>query len=840
MKRSSRGVGACAVFVAAASSAYAPPARAQATANGFALDRFNPSERGSEWFALDSLDLRGDRRPAIGVVGEFADSPLVIYNADGSIRATPVHVPVDPAPRRVARALRPAAPRLRSPHRRLADRATRRTLSGVTYDGVDSAGVGDLRLGADVRLFGEYGDPFRLAVGAQVFVPTGNQNEYLGDGSVAQSCRACWSRATSACSATPRTSASTTAACPTTFAGTGLGSEFVFGASAGVRVARPEAARRAGALRRQRSSRTAAPSQTANTPVELLIGAHYLIASSVRVGLGVGARPDARLRRARGARPGLDRVGADSPHRPPPPDRRSRRRSSTPRTRAPTCRASRPTTRRPTAARPTRTERRHPRRRRRVPRRAGRQDRRPEDQRLPARPRRRRHPRRRGRVPRRAGRQDRRPEDQRLPARQRRATASSTPRTRAPTCRASRPTTRRPTAARPTRIATRTASRTTEDACPDAPGPTNRRSEEERLPAGGGRRQADHDPRAGEVRDRQREDPAGERRDPQRGADRSSSEHPEIKHLRVEGHTDNVGAAAMNKSAQRRPRGVGRDVARQARHRQVAALERRASAWRSRIDDNETRGGPRRTTVASSSTSRTRRITRTTRTTRAARIMTWESGTSPMTTSHSGHSTVLGIRAGRIGASAVLVIAGIAACATDEAPQGEPTSTVSSALFTNGGFETPANAPANTPPPAPWTVTTHLNSTGITVQTPQTHRGAQLGQRRRRQNLHPSRGGRPRTQTDPDLGATASLRWPRYGNQCAIVNQHGNGRNVNVLSQTMTVGAATSIRRTARFTSASRSRRCSRTRPTRPRSSRTTSSWSRTSRRARCSIPTST
>src|SRR5439155_411967 len=37
-------------------------------AQGFALDRFEPSERGSEWFALESLDLRGDGRLAFGVV----------------------------------------------------------------------------------------------------------------------------------------------------------------------------------------------------------------------------------------------------------------------------------------------------------------------------------------------------------------------------------------------------------------------------------------------------------------------------------------------------------------------------------------------------------------------------------------------------------------------------------------------------------------------------------------------------------------------------------------------------------------------------------------------------
>ena len=64
-------------------------ARAQ-TATGFALDQFNPSERGSEWFQGDTLDLRGDPGAAVGVVGELAVRPLVLYNPDGTTKSVPV------------------------------------------------------------------------------------------------------------------------------------------------------------------------------------------------------------------------------------------------------------------------------------------------------------------------------------------------------------------------------------------------------------------------------------------------------------------------------------------------------------------------------------------------------------------------------------------------------------------------------------------------------------------------------------------------------------------------------------------------------------------------------
>src|SRR5690242_18567842 len=55
-----------------------------ASAQGFALNRFDPSDRGSSWFALDSLDLRGHLRPAIGLVGDWGYKPLVVYDSKGN------------------------------------------------------------------------------------------------------------------------------------------------------------------------------------------------------------------------------------------------------------------------------------------------------------------------------------------------------------------------------------------------------------------------------------------------------------------------------------------------------------------------------------------------------------------------------------------------------------------------------------------------------------------------------------------------------------------------------------------------------------------------------------
>ena len=57
-------------------------------ASGFALDRFDPSERGSDWFTAESLDLRGHQRFATGLVLDYGYKPLVAYDENGDERTT--------------------------------------------------------------------------------------------------------------------------------------------------------------------------------------------------------------------------------------------------------------------------------------------------------------------------------------------------------------------------------------------------------------------------------------------------------------------------------------------------------------------------------------------------------------------------------------------------------------------------------------------------------------------------------------------------------------------------------------------------------------------------------
>ena len=140
--------------------------RASAQSEGFALNRFEPSERGSDWFVLESLDLRGHPRLAAGLVFDYADKPLV---------------PVRPGRRRGRQHRQ--EPTLRAYWRRVVfwDRARfalnlpialfqngENGRAGVTDFSSDNATtLGDLRVGADVRLAGTYGEAFTLAAGAQ-------------------------------------------------------------------------------------------------------------------------------------------------------------------------------------------------------------------------------------------------------------------------------------------------------------------------------------------------------------------------------------------------------------------------------------------------------------------------------------------------------------------------------------------------------------------------------------------------------------------------------------------------------------------------------------------------
>jgi OmpA-OmpF porin, OOP family len=269
----------------------------------FAIDRYEPAERGSAWFVNESLDLRGNLRPSLGMVGSLAWRPFVLRGPDGEVVASPVRnlAVVHPGGSMVlARRLRIA---FDMPLQVFVDGRSR-TASGRDLEKSGEAaaagwlgrqpqdlvappneqGIGDLRVGADVRLFGEHDAYMTGAIGVQVWAPTGQQTQWASDGA--------W-RARPRLMVGGRVGRFVYAAqlgilfrerSESLGGAPAIDHELGWAAAVGVRVA-PQVTIGPELFG---ASLFADPLAKGSTPVEAMLGAHWLIADTVRVGAGVG------------------------------------------------------------------------------------------------------------------------------------------------------------------------------------------------------------------------------------------------------------------------------------------------------------------------------------------------------------------------------------------------------------------------------------------------------------------------------------------------------------------------------------------------------------------------
>lgn len=287
-------IGAIAICVVSASPAFAQ------NAPGFALNRYQPSERGSDWFVTESLDLRGSGRLAIGGVFDWAHKPLAIYDENGDYVVAPVKNQVylhAGAALTLANRLRLAVhmPFL------VSNFGTPGVVDGVVYRTREKPAIGDLRLGVDVRLFGEYGSAFTTALGIQLHVPTGNRDSYASDGKARLVPR--WMTAGDIGAFTYATLVALDGRFQSNnFGGTAFGSELDLAASAGVRVANKKVV-----LGPEIWTSTVVSDSGDGffakkaTPVQLIFGGHarladFIVGAGFGPGLtrGIGA-PDYRL-----------------------------------------------------------------------------------------------------------------------------------------------------------------------------------------------------------------------------------------------------------------------------------------------------------------------------------------------------------------------------------------------------------------------------------------------------------------------------------------------------------------------------------------------------------------
>ena len=268
------------------SLAFAGLARdAQAQAQGFAVDPFDPSERGSDWFSVESLDLRGSGRPAIGVVMDGAYRPLVI-DSDGKLEESVIRNQIVG---NVGASL-VLWDRLRLgfnlPVAVFQD-GSQGVIGGVTYAPPKSPSVGDLRLGVDLRLAGTYGDPFTLAIGARVYVPTGQRDNYTGDGAVRVDGRLEAAGDLGLFTYAARVGAEYRSL-DETLAGNPLGSQVLFGAAMGLRLANRTFVIGPEVYGSTNVSSGGAFFAKTSTPVDGILGAHYTFLRDFRIGAGGG------------------------------------------------------------------------------------------------------------------------------------------------------------------------------------------------------------------------------------------------------------------------------------------------------------------------------------------------------------------------------------------------------------------------------------------------------------------------------------------------------------------------------------------------------------------------
>jgi outer membrane protein OmpA-like peptidoglycan-associated protein len=149
--------------------------------DGFLVNRFEPAERGSDWFTLDSLDLRGQLRPALGMTLQYNHAALVTRDANGDALAQVVQNQVIAhlgGSVNLGNRFRLGfdLPILAYGNGEAGRDATR------AYPAPEHpVAFGDLRFGVTMRIFGQYGDPFTMALVGQFALPTGGQQSYMSD-----------------------------------------------------------------------------------------------------------------------------------------------------------------------------------------------------------------------------------------------------------------------------------------------------------------------------------------------------------------------------------------------------------------------------------------------------------------------------------------------------------------------------------------------------------------------------------------------------------------------------------------------------------------------------------
>ena len=167
-------------------------AGAAAPAQGFAVERLYPSAPGAGWFVMDALDIHGELGGAMSLSLGYAYHPLTITNGAQHLTVVSDQANADVGAaltyRRFRFYLNLDVPLALSGESGAV--GTTSFVSPMVNPGSTPDILSDVRLGADVRIFGRADGPFRFGAGAQLYVPFGQRSDYVTDGTFRGAIRA--------------------------------------------------------------------------------------------------------------------------------------------------------------------------------------------------------------------------------------------------------------------------------------------------------------------------------------------------------------------------------------------------------------------------------------------------------------------------------------------------------------------------------------------------------------------------------------------------------------------------------------------------------------------------
>lgn len=155
-----------------------------ARAESLALNRLDPAPAGDRMFGVPSPYAAGHLTPHVMLLADYAHNPLKLYSvpsdADrGAIVGNQLFLHLNAGLALWNRLNLDVSVPLA-----VFQNGDDPSAGGQVFPSPSSVQFGDLRFGLRVRLLGEYHDPFQLAVGGYVWVPTGASDSFVSSGTV--------------------------------------------------------------------------------------------------------------------------------------------------------------------------------------------------------------------------------------------------------------------------------------------------------------------------------------------------------------------------------------------------------------------------------------------------------------------------------------------------------------------------------------------------------------------------------------------------------------------------------------------------------------------------------